>query len=191
MYEAAVPGAPHHGADELHGPRAEGRLRGVDRLAGDGRAQATAAEVTGFPLEKVVVHNHLPGRRVRPPAGARLCNPGGPHREAGRRAGEGGLDPRGGRAARRLPPVLLRPPGGGAGRSGEAGRLDPPGRGPLAPRALGAAGVQGRARRRRGGRERRSYSTTSRRSGSSTCATRSRCSTPAGGAAWESPTTTS
>jgi len=25
------------------------------------RAQATAAEVTGFPLEKVVVHNHLLG----------------------------------------------------------------------------------------------------------------------------------
>src|SRR5206468_1936476 len=86
------------------------------------RAQATAAEVTGLPLDKVVVHNHLLGR-IRAPARGRLRDPSRADRETGRWARESGLDPRGRYPARRLPPVLLRPDCRRPGRARQADRV--------------------------------------------------------------------
>jgi len=62
---AAITGARHLGADELHGSRAPTAATfwvGTQVIT---RAQATAAEVTGLPLEKVRVHNHLLGGGFR------------------------------------------------------------------------------------------------------------------------------
>ena len=148
------------------------------------RAQAEAAKATGLPLEKVVMHNHYLGGGIRPATGVRLRHSGGPHRPAGRRPGQGGLDPRGGHPARRVSALLLRPPhrrrwtraaSRSPGCTGSSARRSSPGMLP--------PGLQGRDRRRRGGRSASSCSTTSRRSASNTCATRSRCSTPGSGAA--------
>jgi len=71
------------------------------------RAQAVAAEASGFPPEKVVVHNHLLGggfgRRLEVDYVAQAVRIAkevdGP--------GEGCLDPGGRHPARRLSPVLL------------------------------------------------------------------------------------
>jgi isoquinoline 1-oxidoreductase beta subunit len=57
----ALPRPCRHGADELHGACDQGFLRGLGGHPGRARAQATAADVTGLPLEKVQVHNHLLG----------------------------------------------------------------------------------------------------------------------------------
>ena len=63
-------------------------------------------------------------RRLRPPARGRRHRAGGRDREAGRRAGEGRLDPRGRHPARHLPALLLRPASPRASTRGQAGRLD-------------------------------------------------------------------
>ena len=57
----ALPGACRHGAAELHGPRAKDSCEVWAGSQVQGRARATAAEVTGLPLEKVVFHNYLLG----------------------------------------------------------------------------------------------------------------------------------
>ncbi len=58
----SVPGARHDGADELHGARPHRRLRGLGRHPGHRRARRRRRpKVTGLPLDKVVVHNHLIG----------------------------------------------------------------------------------------------------------------------------------
>ena len=156
------------------------------------RAQATAAKVTGLAAGEGRGAQPSPGRRLRPPARGRLRHPGGRDREAGRRAGEGRLDPRGGHPARRLPALLLRPDLAPA--STQRASRSPGATASSAPRSsrrLGAAGVQGRARRRRGGRRGAAALRLSRTSRWSTCGTSRRCSPPASGAGSAPPTTSS
>ena len=149
------------------------------------RAQAAAAEVTGFPLEKVVVHNHLLGggfgRRLEVDyvtQAVRIAKQvDAPVKVVWTREEDvqhdvyrpyyydriaAGLDPRGTPVAwthRIVGPAIIA-------------RYLPPA---FKTRWTGPS----------------SCSTTFQRSRSSTCATRSRCSTPASGAGWVSPTTTS
>ena len=76
---AAVPRARHHGADELHGPRAEGWLRGVDRLTGAMSApRRPRPRSPVFRSRRCVVHNHLLGGGFGRRLEHRLCHPGGP-----------------------------------------------------------------------------------------------------------------
>ena len=167
------------GCEVWAGSQVQGRAQG-DRGRGH-RSAAGEGRVPQLPA----------GRGVRPAAGARLRDPGRPHRQAGRGAGQGRLDPRGRYPARRVSPLLLRPDRRRAGCAGQAGRLDSPDR---RDRRFSPAGRLPRSRTGWMGMRwtgRCSCSTTSRPSRSSTCATRSRCSEPAGGEGWASPTTTS
>jgi isoquinoline 1-oxidoreductase beta subunit len=72
------------------------------------RAQAAAAKVTGLPLDKVVVHNHLIGggfgRRLEIDGVIRAC----PDRAASRRPGQSHLDARGRHPARHVPALFPR-----------------------------------------------------------------------------------
>ena len=87
------------------------------------RAQATAAEVTGLPLDKVMVHNQFLGggfgRRLEVDyvtQAVRIAKQvDGP--------GQGRLEPRGGHPARHVPAVLLRPDHRRPRRAGQAGEL--------------------------------------------------------------------
>jgi len=76
--------APPPWSNELHGPRSQGRLRGLGRHQVVARAQATAAKTTGLPLDKVVVHNHLIGGGFGA-ASRSTESPARPDRDAGRR----------------------------------------------------------------------------------------------------------
>ena len=115
IYQHAVPRARDHGADELHRACAQGRLRRLGRHAGrrprpgDAPPRSPACR-----SEKVAVHNHLLGggfgRRLEVDCVTQAVQ----HRQAGRRSGEGRLDPRGGHPARHLPAVSTTtgsPPG--------------------------------------------------------------------------------
>ena len=105
----AVPRARHDGTDELHGPRAEGRLRGVDRLAGIEPRAGHGGRGYRAPAREGRGPQPSSRWRLRPPARGGLRDPSRAHRQAGGCAGQGRVDPRGGRPARRLSPVLLRP----------------------------------------------------------------------------------
>ena len=171
----AVPGPRHDGAGELHSPCPERRLRGLDRLSGAESGAGDGGQGHRPPAGEGRGPQPSAGGRVWPPARGRFRDQGRSDRERGRGAGEGGLDPGGGHPARCLSPLLLRPDLRPAGRARKAGRVEPPDRRALDPRPVGSARVQGRVGRRRDRRRGASCSTTSPRSGSSTCATRSRC----------------
>ena len=138
-----------------------------------------------------MVHNHLLGggfgRRLEVDYIAQRRA----DREAGRRTGEGRLDPRGRHPARHVPAVLLRPPVRRPRRRRQAGGLDPPHRRLLDHRALGAAGLQGRPRPRRRRRRGRACPMHSRTSGSNMCGTSRPAFRPPSGAASAPPTTSS
>ena len=116
------------------------------------RAQATAAQVTGLPPEKIRVHNHLLGggfgRRLEvdfiTQAVQIAKQVDGPVKVD--------LDPRRRHPARHLPALLLRSARRRPRRTGHADRLEPSCHRVLDPCALVAAGVQGRARSRCRGR---------------------------------------
>ena len=113
------------------------------------RAQAAAAKAAGLPLDKVMVHNHLIGGGF----GRRLevdgVDPRGRDRQAGRRPGQGRVDPRGRHPARHVPALLVRPASSaGLDDKGHAGRLEQSLRGLLGHRAMAPAGVQQRPRSR-------------------------------------------
>ena len=73
------------------------------------RVQATAAKAAGVPLDKVTVHNQLLGGGFGRRLGAGHGRQRRAHRPAGRRAGQGGVDARGGHPARHLSAGLSRP----------------------------------------------------------------------------------
>ena len=112
------------------------------------RAQATAAQVTGLPPEKIQVHNHLIGGGF----GRRLDVDGITQAVAIAKQVDGpvkiDLESRRGHPARRLPTLLLRPIRSRSRCSQQADRLPSPGHGILDPGALGTACVRKRARRR-------------------------------------------
>ena len=71
------------------------------------RAQATAAKTTGLPLDKVVRPQSSDRRRLRPATGERWRRSRRSDRHAGRRPGEGRLDPRGRHPARHVSALFL------------------------------------------------------------------------------------
>jgi len=73
------------------------------------RAQAGAAKTLGLPLEKVVLAQSSPRRRVRPAAGGGWRGSRGADRAPRGRPGEGRMDPRGRYPARHVPALLVRP----------------------------------------------------------------------------------
>ena len=100
-----------HAAMEPMNCTAHVRADGCDIWVGNqvvSRAQATAAQVTGLPPEKVQVHNHLIGggfgRRLR----RGRHHPGGGDRQTGRRTGKSSVEPGGRHPARRLQALFLR-----------------------------------------------------------------------------------
>ena len=112
------------------------------------RVQSEAAKAAGLPVDKVTVHNHLIGggfgRRLEPDmvvAAVRIA-------KAGRRPGQGRVDPRGRHPARHLSPGLsrhdFRQPVGRQDRRLEISR-----RRLVDHRALAAAGLPERHRHRR------------------------------------------
>ena len=73
------------------------------------RVQAAAAKTAGLPLDKVVVHNHLIGGGFGRRLESRRRHSRRRDRQAGRRSGEGRVDPRGGHPARHVSALLVRP----------------------------------------------------------------------------------
>ena len=100
------------------------------------RARAAAATAAGLPLEKVRIHNQLLGGGFGRRLDVDYVTQAVRDRQTGRLSREGHLEPRRGHSARRLSPLLLRPPCRRPGRKGFADRLEPPrrrlvGRSPL------------------------------------------------------------
>ena len=112
------------------------------------RAQATAAQVTGHPPDKVQVHNHLIGGGF----GRRLDVDGITQAVAiakqSRRTGEDRVEPRRRHPTRRLSALLLRSVHGWPRRTRSAGRVASPRYRLLDPSALGPSGLRQRPRRR-------------------------------------------
>ena len=121
-------------------------------------------------------------RRLRPQARARHGGHGGAHRQAGRRPGQGGLDPRGRHPARHLSSGLSRHHRGDAvGRQDR--RLEISHRRLVGARALAAAGLRERASTSTPSTARSTRPTTSRTSTSNMSAPNRLRSRPASGAA--------
>ncbi len=72
------------------------------------RAQAAAAEAAGVPVDKVTVHNHYIGGGFGRRLEADMVTSRSAHRQTGRWAREGDMDPRRRHAARRLSARLSR-----------------------------------------------------------------------------------
>ena len=104
------------------------------------RARAAAAAGRRPPARESPDPQSSSRRRFRPSARRRLRHPGGSDRQTGRFSRESHLEPRRGYSARRLSPLLLRPPCRRPGRKGFAGRLEPPRRRLLGRSPLGAGG---------------------------------------------------
>ena len=106
---ASVPRARDHGADELHSPRAQGRLRNLGRQPGHCARPGGGGE----DRRSAVGQGHRPQssdrRRLWPAAGGRRRHPRRPDRAARRRPGEGRLDARGRYPARHVSALLVRP----------------------------------------------------------------------------------
>ena len=137
------------GADELHGS-CHGRTpaRSGPARRSSSACSRTAAKAAGLPVDKVDRPQPSARRRLRPQARAGHGRRRGAHRQAGRRAGQGGLDARGRHPARRLSAGLSRhasPRRCPTARS----RLEIPRHRLVGHRALAAAGVPERHRHRR------------------------------------------
>jgi CO/xanthine dehydrogenase Mo-binding subunit len=112
--------------------------------------QAVVAQITGLPKDAVKIHNHLLGGGF----GRRLEADGSvlaEDRQAGERAREGRVEPRGGHPARHVPALLLRPAVGRTRRGRQTGRLDASGLRLVRDGALCPAALSKRSRSRRGG----------------------------------------
>src|SRR5262249_14185739 len=117
--------ARDHGADELHGSRAQGRLRNLDRQPGRGARPGGRGE-DGRPAVGQGRGPQSSDRRGgRAAAGGRWCRPRRADRAAGRQSRQGRVDARGRYPARHVSAVLVRPNVCRARREGKAGCLEP------------------------------------------------------------------
>ena len=105
----SLPCACDHGADELHGPCAQGRLRSLGRQSGPRARPGGGGEDRRPAAGQGRGPQSSDRRRVWPAAGGRRRHPRRPDRATGRWPGEGRVDPRGGHPARYVPALLVRP----------------------------------------------------------------------------------
>ena len=138
----SVPRARDDGADELHGPCAQGRLRSLGRQPGD-RASPGGGGEDGRPAVGQGRGPQSSDRRwVRPAAGGRRRRSRRRDRQACRRPREGRVDARGRHPARHVSTLLVRSVVRRSRRERDAGRLEQSLRRLLDHREMAPSGVQ-------------------------------------------------